>query len=1586
MRESTLNKALQIILEARKRGIILFVDEGKVKYKTSEGAIANQPFLDQVRLYKAEIRQLLENKHTFNNIQIKAEKLSVHYKTQNRSIPLSFSQERLWFIDQLAGSVQYHIPVVLRLKGIDDRVLERALRGLLERHEVLRTVYREQDGIACQELLEAASWQLGRLVLEDDSTNTLVEELVSRPFDLSQDHMLRANLLKLNKEEALLVVTMHHIASDGWSSAILSRELMELYEAEVSGRAPLLQPLALQYADYAIWQREYLSGAVLEQKLLYWKEKLTGVSPLELPADHVRPAVSSGRGAMQTFHIDKGLTQKLQALSQQKEVTLFMTLLSVFKVLLYRYSGQQDICVGSPVANRGQQEIEGLIGFFINTVALRSDLGGNPSFIELLDQVRQTTLSAYAHQDTPFEKVVEAVVDHRDLSRSPLFQVMFVLQNTPEVPVLRLQGGELRLEESKHQTSKFDLTFTVVEEGQTITVAVEYSTDLFEAARIARMFNHYERLLQSVVANPAQRIGELELLNEAEQHQLLAVFNDTAVEYPLDKTVLDLFTEQVLKSPDATAIVYEAKRLSYKELDERSNQVAHYLLKKGVVAETLVPLCMDRSLELIVGMLGILKAAGAYVPIDPSYPPERIAYMLEDTQARWVLTTKTGSERVPGAFEGEVILLDQDEDIYRQLASAVSVSVLPNQLVYLIYTSGSTGRPKGTALHHQGLMNLVHWHLEAYELTAKSRCSAMSGVGFDAFGWEVWPYLSAGSMIYLVSEQQRYDLEYLPQLYAREGITHSFLVTALVSGFTQQTRNKTTTLQYLLTGADRLPPTDIKGLNYRIVNNYGPTENTVVASYYVLTGKEAEQSVPIGKPISNTRVYILDENGRLTPLGVPGELYIAGAQVARGYLNQVELTAEKFVADPFTDEPGARMYKTGDRAQWLPDGNIEFLGRIDDQVKIRGYRIELGEIESVLQESCLVKQSVVVARKEEAGRQQLVGYVVPAQQYNREELLSWVRQRLPEYMVPTLLMELEALPLTANGKVDRRALPEPVFESENEYEAPRTQTEQVLSEIWSELLRVERIGINNNFFELGGDSIITIQVVSRARRRGYILEPKDLFVHQTVAGLSRALEARERAAVKAEQGMLQGSCGLLPIQQWYFKGERNNESHFNQSVQVSLVKGVPLERVHKAVLELQMQHDALRLIYANGKSQYGALYDCVEEISVASREEQLEAAEQAQRSLSIREGRLMRVVLVRTPAQEEHDRLLLVIHHLSVDGVSWRILLEDLEELLSGYAQGRAVKLGAKTSSYREWVESVARYSGTRRLNDQQRYWRQVVSRYQPLRVDNAAGLPAQESMTATITVVLDRERTHQLLQECSRAYHTEVNDLLLTALLQAVEQWQQVSSLVIGLEGHGREDLGERMDTSRTVGWFTSLYPVLLEAAPGANLGATIKGVKEQLRTIPDKGLGYGVLRYIKAVEEWKEENKDPWDIMFNYLGQLDNAVEQKGWLRRGGGPSGTNIDETEVLRYLLSVNSSVQLDQLVLNFTYSRRHYREAGIQELAGLYLTALQEVIDHCRGREAAFTPSDYGLAADVSHEELDAFLNERNSGLDNILNF
>jgi amino acid adenylation domain-containing protein len=1059
--------------------------------------------------------------------------------------PLSYGQRALWFLHQLTPtSAAYNIANAVRIRSeLDIPALQQTFQMLIDRHASLRTTFTAIHGEPVQRVAEhqevyfqaedASAWS-------DAAMQARLVAEAHRPFDLEHGPLLRIALFTCSPYEHILLFVVHHIVADLWSLAVLMHELDVLYPAVREGTGLPLAPLGLRYTDYVRWQTDRLDGPQGEQLRTYWQEQLAGEIPtLNLPTDRPRPPLQTHRGSAYTFQLDRALTSQLRDLAQAEGTTLYTVLLAAFQTLLHRYTDQEEILVGSPTAGRSHAGLGNLVGYFGNPVVLRADFAAQPTFRAFLRQVRSTVLAALDHQDYPFALLVEHLQLQRDLSHSPLFQAAFVLEKPHRLEALsefilgasdtRITLGGLELESLAlaQQVAQFDLTLMVVETGEELTAALQYSTDLFERATIARMATHWHTLLAGIVAAPDTRLSQLPLLPAAERQQLLVTWNATAAPFP-PACIHDLVAAQAARTPNAWAVIAPDACLTYRALDHRATQLAHYLRTLGVGPEVCVGVGLPRSAALVVGVLGILKAGGAYVPLDPSAPGARLARMLADAQAPVLLTVPHALPPAAGGATQVVDLVADGPAIAQQPAVPLASGATPDTLAYVIYTSGSTGTPKGVELAHAGLVNLVTWHQRTYQVTPTDRATLLAGVAFDASVWELWPYLSAGASVYIPDEATRAVPAHLLHWLRTQGITLCFLPTPLAEALVAEPEVSGLALRALLTGGDALHPVP-RVLPFPLINHYGPTEYTVVTTAApVVTGPAASTAPPIGRPIANTQVYVLDRHRQPVPIGVPGELYITGAGLAREYLHQPALTAERFLPAPAALAPGARLYRTGDLVRYRADGQLEFLGRRDEQVKLRGMRIELGEVEVVLRQHPQVLECAVVAREEPPGDKRLVAYVVESPLSVARELASasgdglptngqrtvvlraFMRERVPEYMVPSAFVFLDALPLTPNGKVDRRTLPRPEQmhdELAATFTAPRTPTEQELAEIWARVLKREQVGIHHNFFDLGGHSLLATEVMAAVRDAFRVEVPlRHVFEHPTIAGLAEAIE------------------------------------------------------------------------------------------------------------------------------------------------------------------------------------------------------------------------------------------------------------------------------------------------------------------------------------------------------------------------------------------------------------------------------------------------------------------------------------------------
>jgi amino acid adenylation domain-containing protein/natural product biosynthesis luciferase-like monooxygenase protein len=1323
---------------------------------------------------------------------------------------LSYAQQRLWFLDQFQPeSALYNMPAALRLEGVlDVAALERAFTELVRRHAVLRTSFEVREGRPVQVVSPAPEWTLEVEDLSylpgserDEEALGLAREEARRPFDLTHGPLLRTRLLRLSEQHHLLLVTMHHIISDGWSIAVLTHEMVALYEAAVAGAQPSLPPLPIQYTDYSAWQREWLQGEVLERQLDYWRTQLDGAPPaLELPTDWPRTAETNNPGTWLRVELPLALTQSLTALCKREGATLFMGLLAGLQALLSRYSGQDDVCVGAPIAGRTQAETEGLIGFFVNTLVMRTRLEGDPTFRELLGRVKDVTLDAYAHQDVPFEKLVEVLQPPRQPERTPFFQVALVMLNTPTTE-MHVPGLTLRLMELDSGTAKFDFTLTLSETPEGLRGALEYRTDLYEDATAARMVEHLRTLLEDAVAHPERRLSELSFLAEAERRQVLVEWNDTAAGPARAACVHTLVAAQAARTPDAVAVVFEEERLSYAELERRANQLAHHLLAQGVRPGDRVGLCVERSLELAVGVLGILKTGAAYLPLDPGYPAERLAFMLEDAGVPVVLTQGSLAPVLPAEARARRVLLDVEAPVIaRQPAHAPASEVPPESACYVIYTSGSTGRPKGVALPHRALSNLLAWQL-GQSVKPGATTLQFASLSFDVSFQELFSTWCAGGTLVMPTAPVRRDMPALLDLMARTGVERMFLpfvaLQALADAVAHGARLPQR-LREVVTAGEQLQVTPaVVALFERLPgcvleNQYGPSETHVVSAYR-LQGAPASwpRLPPIGAPLPDTRLYVLDAHGQPCAIGVQGELFLGGVQVAHGYHGRPELTAERFVPDPFSREPGARLYRTGDRARWKAEGVVEFLGRMDGQVKVRGFRIELGEVEAALRAAPGVRDAAAVVREDVPGDKRLVGYVVlpPDTAWAPESLRETLKRRLPEYMVPSALVRLDALPLTPSGKLARRLLPAPDADSlrgEAPFVAPRSPLEQSLAEVFASVLGLPKVGVTDNFFALGGHSLLATQVVSRLRASLKLEVPlRELFESPTVEALALRLggqvpaEARRMAAPLIVPRTVEAELSFAQQRLWFLDQLQPGTPLYNMPAALRLEGVLHVAALERAFTELVRRHQALRTTFRarEGRavqviSPAAAFPLSVEDLGhlpVSAREaEALRLArEEARRRFDLAQGPLLRTRLLRL--SEQHHLLLVTMHHIVSDGWSLAVLIHEMAALYDAFVSGRSSPLPPLPIQYADFATWQREWLHGEVLERQLEYWRTQLGS-----APTAVELPTDRPRTpdsgspgASLVVELPLGLTRALTALCQREGATLFMGLL--AGLQAL-------------------------------------------------------------------------------------------------------------------------------------------------------------------------------------------------------------------------
>ncbi|MGE6764048.1 non-ribosomal peptide synthase/polyketide synthase, partial [Corallococcus interemptor] len=1395
------------------------------------------------------------------------------------SLPLSFAQQRLWFIDQLEpGSPLYNVPTVVRLEGdLNASALEQSLREVVQRHEALRTTFEEEAGQPVQRIHASVDVPLITVDLmasgaerEDLARQQVLAEM-AKPFDLMRGPLLRALLVRVDAREHVLVVTMHHAVSDGWSVGVLLRELGTLYTARASGHTLALPPLPVQYADYAAWQRDWLRDETLAREVDYWKQSLTGAPPvLELPTDRPRPAVRTNAGTTLGFMLSQELSQRLSALARNEGASLFMVLLAGWQVLLSRYSGQDDISVGSPIAGRTRAEVEGLIGFFVNTLVLRTQVDGDQSFRALLTRVREMVLGAYEHQDVPFEKLVEALQPERSLSHSPLFQSLMSLQNVP-IEESQLPGLVLKPVSLEGRTSKFDLSLFFTETPQGLSGAVEYSTDLFEAATVRRMVEHLRVLFEGVVAKPEAAVGRLSLLTPEERQQVLVTWNRQQADYDRDATIPRLFEAQVKRTPNAVAVVSGKQRLTYREVEARANQLAHRLRKLGVGPESRVGLCVERTADVVVGTLGILKAGGAYVPLDPSYPKERLGWLLEDAQGPALVAHSHLLESLP-AFTAQAVCLDREEEWAEESCCPLTSEVCPENVAYLIYTSGSTGRPKGVAVTHRNAAAFLAWATETFTEEETKAVLAATSLNFDLSVFELFaPLVRGGSVVvvrnalHLVEEKPEADVT---------------LINTVPSAMAQLVRLNAVppSVSAVNLAGEALPETLAKAVYgiptvRKLYNLYGPSEDTTYSTWSLVGRNEVPN---IGRPLTNTRAYVLDKYLQPVPVGVAGELFLAGEGQARGYLLRPELTAEKFLPEVYGPE-GSRMYRTGDRVRYRADGVLEYLGRIDFQVKVRGFRIELGEVEAALRQQEAVKEAVVVAKGEGADKR-LVAYVAPkaGATLEAEALKASLRQRLPEYMVPGALVVLEALPLNSNGKVDRKALPEPEAPTAGStYVAPRTETEAKLAAIWAEVLRVPQVGVKDDFFALGGHSLLATQVVSRVRAEtGAELPLRALFEAPTVETLSRKLEKAGRAKAPALVPVSRDAPLPLSFAQqrlWFIDQLEPGTALYNVPIAVRLEGDLDVAVLEQALREVVHRHEALRTTFVAGNpepeqrpSPDSVFSVAVEDLTSNTAALQKRVEQEVLRPFELAHGPLLRARLLKLGAREHV--LVVTMHHIVSDGWSLGVLIREVGALYAAFVQGQPSplpELPVQYADYAAWQRGWLQGATLQREVD---YWKQKLAGAPPvLELPTDRPRPAVRGNAGANHGFLWPQSLAQGLKSLAQREGASLYMVLLAGWQVLLSRYSGQQDISVGSPIAGRT----RSEVEGLIGFFvnTLVLRTDLSGDPG------FRGLLQQVRETVLEAQEHQEVPFEKLVEALQPERSRSHTPLFQMLLALQNV-----------------------------------------------------------------------------------------------------------------
>ncbi|MFE2290347.1 amino acid adenylation domain-containing protein [Streptomyces sp. NPDC059452] len=1567
-------------------------------------------------------------------------------------VPLSPAQQRLWFLNQLGqGSATYHLPFAVRLTGdLDVAALGAALDDVVARHESLRTVFPDDGGRPRQRIVPAAEARVDLPVLpvpppaptsvEASGEAALTRALASaavESFDLSQQLPLRAALFADGDDQHVLLLVLHHIAADGWSVAPLARDLAEAYALRRAGVAPQWEPLPVQYADYTLWQRDLLA-AVGDEQLDYWQTVLGSLpEELELPADHARPAVPSHRGDTVAFRIDGASHAAVAALARAQGASTFMVLQSALAALLSSVGAGDDIPLGAAVAGRTDPALDDLVGFFVNTLVLRADLSGNPTFRELLDRVRATDLAGYAHQDLPFEAVVDALAPSRSLARQPLFQTMLVLQNNASADLV-LPGLDVAVVPVRTGTAKLDLAFELTERHRPdgtpdgIDAVLEYSTDLFGEATARGLADRFARLLSVLAGAPDVPLSRLDALLPAEADRILNVWAGPTQDVDV-APVHELYAARAAGQPGHPALQFGEQVLTYAELDERANRLAHELAARGTGPGDLVALLLPRSPEMVIALLAVLKAGAAYLPIDAGYPRDRIAYMLDDARPALALTAAAESAGLEGS--GVPALLLDDAEIRARVAARPARALTDadrtgplsaRDAAYVIYTSGSTGRPKGVVVEHRTVAVMVADQGPRMGIGPATRWLQFASYSFDAATWELAIGLLSGATMVLSTAEERGPGHPLADLVERTGVTMVCLPPTVLSAWPAD-RPMPEGVQLVVAGEACSPELVERFSRGRVMRNaYGPTEATVCAS--ISEPLSGAVRPPIGFPLHNTRLYVLDAWLRPVPPGVTGELYIGGAQLARGYLRRPSLTANRFVADPFATEPGTRMYRSGDLVRWNPDGSLDYVGRVDDQVKLRGFRIELGEIEGALLALDTIAQAAVTVREDRPGDKRLVAYVVrsgpgdgrddgsgtgdewdgrsgPGGGWDPRAVRAELAAVLPEHMVPHAVVVLDALPLTGNGKLDRRALPAPDYsEPVSSDRAPADEREAVLCQAFAEVLGLERVGADASFFDLGGDSISSIQLVSRARESGLAITAQDVFVHRTPQGLARAAGAAgQPETVGVGDGT--GPVAPTPITAWFDAIDGPTDG-FHQAAVVQTPAGATYERLVGALQVLLDHHDVLRwsdgTIRESGSVRAGELLRRVEaragdDLGALVRAE----AARSRQELGPRAGEVLRAAWI-DAGGERPGRLVLTLHHLVVDGVSWRILLPDLAQ---AYERPEVAPAPVGTS-FRQWARLLNEEAARDERRSELPLWQSVLAGGETS--FGARPLdPARDTLATArhLRLELPAEYTAELLTSVPAVFHAEINDVLLTALALAVADRQRgrgeargevqaeartgARGVLVELEGHGREPVVPGVDLTRTVGWFTSTHPVRLDVglcdwdevwAGGPALGQALKEIKEQLRNLPQHGIGHGILRHLGADTGQVLGAYPAPQLGFNYLGRMPISEPADWQVAPESLEVAAGADPGMPLPHALGVNARTEDRRdgpcLVAEWAWAGLAVSDADAEAVAQGWFRALRALVRHAARPDAGgFTPSDLRLVEGLDQGEIDEFENE-----------
>ncbi|MGI9553192.1 MAG: amino acid adenylation domain-containing protein [Aurantibacter sp.] len=1527
---------------------------------------------------------------------------------EGNDVPLSRGQRRLWFLQNLYPENSfYNLSERYIFHGeLQVQHLKNALQLVVADHDLLRSSYPEVNGksiikIADENVLEVQEHDLSGLPSEeaDIRAKNIMSAQDGKYFELSTPPLIRASLLKFSESEHLLFLTLHHIITDEWSMNILRAELAANYKALCDGKEIVTRPPGLKFSDYAYWQQQHNE---YESQLAYWKDKLTGEIPiLDLQTDHKAPLTPSYKGRQHKREYSVELSQKTLELSKKLETTPFVLLLSVYYILLHKYTGQEDLLVGSPMSGRNNKSLENIFGFFLDTMVLRSQVKPTDSFLELVQQVKIVTRDAFEHKDVPFDLLVKELKIKRLLSVNPFFQVMFVYNAQEDTPSF---GQEVKLIEGDLYDSgvaKFDLTFYIAEKNGKLSSILEYATDLFEEPTVLQYQEHFELLLKGVTSDPQKQISEIGMLTLREEAVFFPKLSEEIGPFEKFTGIHEIISRYSKKTPDVTAVVFADTSLTYQELIERADALALSILEFTKGKNEIVGLCMDRSVEMIIGMLAILKAGCAYLPLDSDYPAQRINFMLQDSKVKVVLS-QNALKSVFDGFQGSLISVDgQQKSVVDSTLNLPALN--KDDLAYVIYTSGSTGNPKGVPITHKNIINSTQGRLAFYENTP-SAFLLMSSIAFDSSKAGIFWTLCTGGTLVIAEKRIEQDIEKMCDIIASNEVTHTLMLPTLYKlvleyGNIPKLLGLNTVIVAGESCYSSLGTTHFEKLpQVKLYNEYGPTEATVWCVAHQLKADQNGETAPIGKPVANAVILLLNDLLDPVPFGAVGEIYIGGPGLSGSYLNRPELSKEAYVQNPFSNLDTKLLYKTGDLARYNNQGDLEFLGRSDQQVKIRGFRVELEEIEQVIAKESMIEEAVVLVGEIENGTEpkpdfnspkQLVAYLRVGSDYDPITLKGNLKKTVPEHMIPTSFIVVAEFPKLPNGKVNRNDLLKIKGRTEEQnkksYSTPENETQKKLVEIWEDVLNFSPVGIHDNFFEIGGDSISSIQIISKARKAGIELQPNQIFENQTIATLALFAKKEVHEAL-TEEPLDSEFIPLTPIQSWFFEVHTNAPHYWNQIVEFSSGEYIDPSAIERIGNELVAYHDALRLSFIQDGSTWKAQvlsadsitafyhFDLEETSKISDRDQRIKSTLTTfQENCRLEEGNLFRVLYFECGTRRAKvGKVFIVCHHLVTDMVSWHSIFSDFLMALKQLGQNENISFKQKTASIKAWGVHLLELSKTKKLQEELVFWKKQHNDTRQLPTDfDFKGRLFEEGSIAIHTATLTKKDTVALLSEANDAYNTKIEDLLITVLLETICEWGQLEEFCLGLERHGRPKDNELINVSNTIGWFTSFFPVTLQNTKG-DLGNKIKGVKEQLRTIPNDGIGYGILKYISDVRPENHLDQSP-QLIFNYLGKQGNKLDgiqgKFQYLLEGA------RDPRSERTYMIEINSYVSDDQLIMNWSYSTEIHKESTIIDLAGNFEKSLGELIAHCAGKiKKEFTPSDFP-EADLSQDDLDSLMNK-----------